>query len=86
MATFPDRLKELRKSKGLTQKSLGEIIGLSERGIQNYELGNNKPTSDVLSNLADYFGITVDYLLGRTNYWFDPEGNIKSKVPPDITW
>jgi len=65
MPDFPDRLKELRKQKNLSQKALGEIIGLSRRGVQNYELGTNKPTSDVLSKLADYFDVSVDYLLGR---------------------
>jgi transcriptional regulator with XRE-family HTH domain len=65
MPSFPDRLKELRKQKKLSQKALGKIIGLSERGIQNYELGANKPTSDVLSKLADFFDVSVDYLLGR---------------------
>ena len=67
MPSFPDRLKELRKQNKLSQRALGEIIGLSERGIQNYELGANKPTSDVLSKMADYFDVSVDYLLGRTD-------------------
>ncbi|MCL1919179.1 MAG: helix-turn-helix domain-containing protein [Peptococcaceae bacterium] len=65
MSSFPDRLKELRKQKNLSQKALGEIIGLSKRGIQNYESGINNPTSEVLSKLADYFDVSVDYLLGR---------------------
>ncbi|MCL1918620.1 MAG: helix-turn-helix domain-containing protein [Peptococcaceae bacterium] len=67
MPSFPDRLKELRKQKNISQKALGEIIGLSKRGIQNYESGTNNPTSEVLSKLADYFDVSVDYLLGRTD-------------------
>ena len=67
MFSFSDRLKELRKQKSLSQKALGEFVGLSERGIQNYELGNNKPTSDILIKLADYFDVSVDYLLGRSD-------------------
>ena len=64
MPSFSERLKELRKAKGLSQKSLGEAVGLSKRGIQNYELEANKPTSDIITKLADYFDVSTDYLLG----------------------
>jgi len=66
MITFADRLKELRKERGLTQKDLAALIGFSERGIQNYELEKNKPTSDALTKFADYFEVSTDYLLGRS--------------------
>ncbi|MCL2853536.1 MAG: helix-turn-helix domain-containing protein [Defluviitaleaceae bacterium] len=67
MPDFSDRLKELRKAKGLSQRGLGEAIGISERGIQNYELETNKPTSDIITKLADYFDVSADYLLGRSD-------------------
>lgn len=67
MATFSERLKELRTSRELTQKSLAEKIGISRRGLQCYELETHKPTSDVVINLANYFGVSTDYLLGLTN-------------------
>ena len=67
MFSFSDRLKELRKQKKLSQKALGELIGLSERGIQNYELGTNSPTSDIIIKLANYFNVSTDYLLGRSD-------------------
>lgn len=67
MATFSERLKELRKDKNLTQKSLAEKVGSARRSIQSYELDINKPTSDVLIALADFFDVSVDYLLGRTD-------------------
>ncbi|MCL2698453.1 MAG: helix-turn-helix domain-containing protein [Oscillospiraceae bacterium] len=67
MPAFSENLKELRKAKGLTQKQLGEMLGGSERGIQNYELGTSKPYHDLLIALADYFGVSVDYLVGRTD-------------------
>ena len=84
MAIFADRLKELRKKSNLTQKALAEIVGSSERGIQNYELENNKPTSDVLIKLADYFNVSTDYLLGRVTYTQNSDGNITVKTPADI--
>ena len=82
MISFSDRLKELRKGAGLSQKALGEDIGASERSIQSYELGTRKPTLDVINKLADYFGVTTDYLLGRTNHWLDAEGRVLGTAPP----
>lgn len=72
MFNFGQQLKELRKAKGVTQKQLAVNIGASERGIQQYELGERKPTYDMLISLADYFGISLDYLTGRTD---NPEIN-----------
>lgn len=58
-------LKELRKKSGLTQKSLGNIIGVAESTISLYESGKRQPDKDTLVKLASYFHVTVDYLLGR---------------------
>lgn len=60
-----NRLRELRKEKGLTTTELGEIIGCSNPTITNYERGYRKPDPETLLKLADYFGVSVDYLLGR---------------------
>jgi transcriptional regulator with XRE-family HTH domain len=84
MATFADRLKELRKARGLSQKALAQSVGMSDTGIQNYELETRTPNADVVIKLSDFFGVSADYLLGRTNYSVDGEGNIKVKTPPDI--
>ena len=51
----------------MPQKQLAEGIGASERGIQQYELGERKPTYDMLIALADYFDISLDYLVGRSD-------------------
>ena len=67
MFNFGTHLKMLRKSKNLTQKQLAENIGASESGIQNYELGTRKPTYDMLISLADYFDVSIDYLVGRSD-------------------
>ena len=67
MFNFGTHLKNIRKSKGLTQKQLAQAIGASESGIQNYELGTRKPTYDMLIALADYFDVSLDYLVGRTD-------------------
>lgn len=67
MFDFSINLKSLRQSKNLTQKQLATEINASERGIQNYEAGVRKPTYDILIALADYFDVSIDYLVGRTD-------------------
>lgn len=67
MYNFGEHLKSLRLSKGITQKQLGEFTGTSERSIQNYELNQRKPTYDILISLADYFDVSLDYLVGRSD-------------------
>lgn len=65
MFDFGEHLKQLRQFNGITQKQLALDIGASERGIQNYELGERKPTYDILIALANYFDVPLDYLVGR---------------------
>lgn len=64
---FGERLKQLRAVKNLTQKQLAIETETSERGIQNYEMGLRKPAFDVLIALADYFDVSLDYLVGRSD-------------------
>lgn len=65
MAQFGDMLSELRKDKNLTQRQLGDIIFVTNRTISNYEKNNYLPDVDKIIKLADFFDVTVDYLLGR---------------------
>ena len=67
MFSFGVRLKQLRQARNITQKQLAEATNLSERGIQNYEISVRKPTYEILITLADYFGVSIDYLTGRTD-------------------
>lgn len=64
---FGKRLRELRKSKNLTMKELGGKMSLAESTISGYEIGNRKPDMEILQKLADFFEVSVDYLLGRTD-------------------
>ena len=61
---FSEILKGLRKSHNLTQAELGAKVGLSKAVVSKYETGMGYPTFDVLIRIADYFGVTTDYLLG----------------------
>nr|DAF98998.1 MAG TPA: Repressor protein CI [Siphoviridae sp. ctDmR33] len=63
---FSDRLILLRQEKDLTQVQVANGTGLTENSIQNYERGRRKPTYDALITLADYFDVSLDYLVGRS--------------------
>lgn len=67
MATFEERLAALRKEKGISQAVLGEVLGVSRWSVLNYEAGKNRPDYDGLIALADFFGVSLDYLTGRTD-------------------
>jgi transcriptional regulator with XRE-family HTH domain len=59
------RLREVRKKKGLTQKQVAEHIGITQNAYSYWETGRNKIDNESLNKLADFFGVSVDYLLGR---------------------
>lgn len=65
--TFSERLKELRLAKGLTQMQVSQSTGMSLLGYQRYEYGSREPAYNKLLALADYFDVSLDYLVGRTN-------------------
>lgn len=67
MATFATRVKELRKKQGLTQSGLAESLGLAKVTITMWERGVNKPTTDRLFSIADYFNVTPAYLIGQSD-------------------
>lgn len=58
------RLKELRKSNGLTQAKLGEVLGVTKASICCYEKGTRTPTIENLIDLMSFFGVSADYLIG----------------------
>ena len=68
MSEFPERLRKLREKKRLKRYVLAERGGLNSYAIRRYELGTAKPTMDALKSIADEFGVSVDYLMGRTDY------------------
>lgn len=68
MASFAERLKALRKERGLTQDALAQILGISRSAVSCYEASRqNIPDPAILGKLADYFGVSIDYLLGHTD-------------------
>lgn len=61
------RIKDLRIENGLTQKELAKILHSSDKNIWAYENGIASPPIDVLISYANHFGVSIDYLLGRTD-------------------
>lgn len=59
-------IREAREKAGLTQKELAAIVGVHPSTFNGYEKGNHDPKSDLLAKIADACGVTVDYLLGKS--------------------
>lgn len=77
------RVKALRKEMKLTQQTLGEKVGLKKAAISQIENGNNAPSNEVLNKMTDVFGVTADYLLGRSehkNLTMDESSEIKKEM------
>lgn len=60
-----ERLRELRLQRGMTQTQVGDLIGVSCVTVGRYEAGEREPSNAKISALADYFGVSIDYLMGR---------------------
>lgn len=66
MPLYP-RIRNLREDKDLTQTQMGEILSCSQRVYSNYERGDIDVPTVILSKIADFHQVSVDYLLGRTD-------------------
>lgn len=67
MEKFAQRMKELRNEKKQTQSDMAELLGIKVRAYQYYESATHYPEVPNLIKLADFFGVTTDYLLGRSD-------------------
>ena len=61
------RIRDLREDNDLTQKKVAQMLGMSQTGYSKYETGENDIPTAVLIKLADFYGTSTDYLLGRTD-------------------
>jgi len=64
---LPHRLRQIRESKGLSQRELGRLCGLGANQVNRYEGGVSEPTVQTLKAIASHLEITTDYLLGLTD-------------------
>ena len=68
MNEFPNRLRRLRERNRIKQCVLSELCGLNRNAIKRYERGEAEPTISTIISIADYFEVSVDYLLGLSDY------------------
>ncbi len=76
MGEFKDNFKKLREMKHLSQEEVAKGLGVAKSTISMYERGERLPSHDRLEDIADYFNIDMDYLVGRdpgSMYYLDPE-------------
>lgn len=81
--SFGKILKTLRNEKGLNQTELGKVINVGKTTISGYENDSSFPDKETLRTIADFFDVSIDYLLGRTNirnYQLNP---FNIKVDPE---
>lgn len=86
---FRIKLKELRESKNMSQYAFARDFGVSQSTVGNWESGTRQPKTDVLEKIAEYFNVSVDYLLGRTEdtqpesdpTWINVLGRVAAGIP-----
>lgn len=84
MRSFGEILTSLREERGIYQKELAAILKVSVGTVSNYENNIHFPDQDALLQLADYFGVTVDYLLRRTSYRYSLD-TLNEEYAPGMT-
>lgn len=67
MAKFSERLRQLRTARDLSQMEFSKQIGISKSSVNMYERGEREPGLETLEQIADYFNVDMDYLLGKTD-------------------
>ena len=70
---YRERMRELREDNDLLQKDIAEILNCTQVCYSRYELGKRDIPTDVLVELADYYSVSIDYILGQTD---NPERNV----------
>jgi len=74
---YGHRIAELRDQRGLTQEELSISLGISRAALSHYEKNRREPDFETLTKMADLFGVSLDYLIGRTN---NPETTLDQDV------
>ena len=86
MSAFSDRLRMLRKSRKVSQTRLAKVLGYGYTAIANYESGRNEPSLGDLRRIADFFDVSTDYLLGRTDDKYSHKNFELYKRLKDVTF
>lgn len=76
-------LKSLRMEFGISQQRLAEAIYVTQPSINKYENHNSEPEIEILKRMADYFGTTIDYIVGYSDRRYPPEQDEACRLDPD---
>ena len=66
-----EKIKKLRQEKNVSQAVLGEIVGVHEKHISRYERGISQPSTEVLRKMAEFFSVSIDFLVGEGDFYFE---------------
>lgn len=83
---FGERLKELRKGKNLTQEEIGEICQVAKQTISNWENNITQPPFEIVNKLAQYFGVSIEYLLNFNQDDLDKIERLKQALKEAGMW
>lgn len=86
--SYFERISELMQEQGVTAVKLAAAVGVSTGNITDWKKGRSKPSSDAIAKLAEYFGVTSDYLLGLSDSRYPRESlALSSDIPYDeLPW
>ena len=73
-------IKDLREDRDLRQSDVAKSTGIDQRTLSNYETGKTNPDSYALIRLADFFDVSIDYLVGRTNIMNDDASDVAAAL------
>lgn len=83
MTTFGSRLKQLRNERGLTLSQMADKFHKTKASFSAYENDKRKPDMELVSEIADFFNVSVDFLLGRSKIKNDPYEKVKDALEDD---
>lgn len=85
MKTFGDRLRELRTERQITGEKFGELFSVTKTAVSYWENGKSFPGEETVSKIADFFNVTTDYLLGKSDIRnpYETEEKITQSVEDD---
>lgn len=84
MATFSERLRQLRNAHDLSQMEFSKHLGISKSSVNMYERGEREPNLEILGRIADFFRVDLDYLLGKSDEMQKTAPEVRAVTDDDI--
>jgi transcriptional regulator with XRE-family HTH domain len=83
---FAEKLKEIRKSNNITQEELASYLSISKQAVSSWEIGKSEPDTNTIKEIANYFNVTVDYLVGGSTSNDEEYNNLYNEIMnnPDL--